>query len=186
MVDYGVILLLCFRYQNTYNAQFMYGILYIKATMFVCMYVCMYVCMSDWQTGAGAGQGRALKRAARAGQGQGLSVCLSDKQGQGRGRAARADTRPLFSVTLAFTDRPSDDRVRLITIFTNCHWKQWFKSSAPPQFHRVSVIVTQERFHPTLALFNCIWFWHWKHHKVPNYVAESFPKCQLHQIMTIS
>ncbi len=59
-------------------------------------------------------------------------------------------------------------------------------SALPPQFHRVSVIVTQERFHPALALFNCIWFWHWKHHKVPNYVAESFPKCQLHQIMTIS
>jgi hypothetical protein len=59
-------------------------------------------------------------------------------------------------------------------------------SALPPQFHRVSVIVTHERFHPALALFNCIWFWHWKHHKVPNYVAESFPKCQLHQIMTIS
>ncbi len=29
-------------------------------------------------------------------------------------------------------------------------------STLPPQFHRVSVIVTQEKFHPALALFNCI------------------------------
>ncbi len=82
------------------------------------------VCLSDKQ-----GQGRA-----RVGV-----VSLSDKQGQGRaaradtrslfsvinrarqGRAARVDTRPLFSVTLAFTDRPSDDRVQIITVFTNYH-----------------------------------------------------------------
>ncbi len=58
----------------------------------------------------GQGQGRALKRAGRAGQGQ--FVCLTNRAGQGRA---------LFSITLAFTDRPSDDRVQIITVFTNCH-----------------------------------------------------------------
>jgi hypothetical protein len=50
------------------------------------------------------------------------SVCLGT-WGRGRGRAGqgRADTCPLFSVTLAFTDRPNDDRVQIITVFTNCH-----------------------------------------------------------------
>ncbi len=67
----------------------------------------------------GQGQGRVARTATRpffsvtyrAGQGQ----------GQGQGRAARANTRPLFLITLAFTDRPSDDRVQIIIVFTNCH-----------------------------------------------------------------
>jgi len=48
------------------------------------------------------GQGRA---------GQGQSVCLTNRGRAGQGRA-------LFSVTLAFTDKPSDDRVQIITFFT--------------------------------------------------------------------
>ncbi len=48
------------------------------------------------------------------------SVCLGT-WGRGRARAGAGQGRALFSVTLAFTDRPSDDRVQIITIFTNCH-----------------------------------------------------------------
>jgi len=41
--------------------------------------------------------------------------------GQGQGRAGQGRHLPAVSVTLAFTDRPNDDRVQIITVFTNCH-----------------------------------------------------------------
>jgi hypothetical protein len=74
-------------------------------------------------------------------------------------------------------------------------------SALPPQFHRVNISVTQERFHSAPSeflrvelLFSIAYDSGTKNiirsskpvYKVPNYVAESFPKCQLHQIMTIS
>jgi len=71
-------------------------------------------CQGDQGRGR-AGQGRALKRVAKAGQGRGsLSICLTNRGRVGQGKA-------LFSVTLGFADRPSDDRVQIITVFTNCH-----------------------------------------------------------------
>jgi hypothetical protein len=125
-----------------------YAILYIKVTMSVCLSVYSsrswnpypkknpYLFVSGLKKwGAypfrdmGQGQGRAGAGAVY------LSVWQT-RVGAGQGKA-------LFSVTLAFTNRPSDDRVQIITVFTNCHWKQWFKPSAPPQFHRVSVIEFQ-------------------------------------------
>jgi len=106
-------------------------ILYIKVTMFVCLFVRpgpethipKKTHTFSFQVSRNEGP-----------------VCLGT-WGRGRGRAGQG--RALFSVTLAFTNRPSDDRVQIITVFTNCHWKQWFKPSAPPQFHRVSVIEFQ-------------------------------------------
>ncbi len=51
------------------------------------------------------------------GQGKGRA----GRPGQGRAGVGAGQGRALFSVTLAFTDRPSDDRVQIITVFTNCH-----------------------------------------------------------------
>ncbi len=52
-----------------------------------------------------------------AGQGRGRGS-LSDKQGQGPARAGQGGK---VGAGQAFTDRPSDDRVQIITVFTNCH-----------------------------------------------------------------
>jgi len=62
-------------------------------------------------------------RVGRAGQTSARCFQLQTGQGQGKGgaRVARADSRPLFSVTLAFTDKSSDDIVQIIIVFTNCH-----------------------------------------------------------------
>jgi len=76
--------------------------------------------LSESRGRAGAGP----TRVARVGQGRADTCSLflvTDRAGQGQGRATRVDTRPLFSITLAFTDRPSDDRVQIIFFFTKCH-----------------------------------------------------------------
>jgi len=58
-----------------------------------------FVCLGTW------GRGRTGQGIEKGGQGRpGQFVCLTNKGRAGQGRA-------LFSVTLAFTDRPSDDRV---------------------------------------------------------------------------
>jgi len=63
-----------------------------------------------------------MGRARQGGQGRHLPAIFSTNRArQGQGKAAEADTHPLFSVTLAFIDRPNDERVQIITIFTNCH-----------------------------------------------------------------